>query len=372
MGWTTVSGSPSAIRLLLAADVGGIIGNLDIGVPAAASTLTTPFAAQPVDPADRVHRLPDDVRDHHAGADHRRLRQPGHVQGLHGLPDRLAAVRLLPVRPHGLGRRLSQKWGVLDFAGGIVVHNIAGMAALASVLYVGRRRCADSGPHSIPLVALGTGLLWFGWYGFNAGSEFKVDSRHAARVPEHRHRRVVRRDHLAGRGVDLREEAEVRRAADRRGRRVWRRSRRRPATCRQSTAVAHRHRRRRRLLRRGRAQEQARLGRRARRLGRARRRRLARDRPARRVRHHGRQPGRRRRPAPRQPGSSSGSRWPRGRLLALCVRLHVRDARRHRPDHAGADRRGGRARARRAHARGERVRARTRDVAALRRNTLTA
>ncbi len=69
-----------------------------------------------------------------------------------------------------------QKWGVLDFAGGIVVHNIAGIAALASVLYVGRRRVKDPGPHSIPLVALGTGLLWFGWYGFNAGSEFRVDS----------------------------------------------------------------------------------------------------------------------------------------------------------------------------------------------------
>jgi ammonium transporter, Amt family len=74
------------------------------------------------------------------------------------------------------GGGLLQKWGVLDFAGGIVVHNIAGIAALASVLYVGRRRVRDPGPHSIPLVALGTGLLWFGWYGFNAGSEFRVDS----------------------------------------------------------------------------------------------------------------------------------------------------------------------------------------------------
>ena len=69
-----------------------------------------------------------------------------------------------------------QQWGVLDFAGGIVVHNIAGMAALASVLFVGKRRVLDKGPHSIPLVALGTGLLWFGWYGFNAGSEFRVDA----------------------------------------------------------------------------------------------------------------------------------------------------------------------------------------------------
>ncbi len=65
--------------------------------------------------------------------------------------------------------------GILDFAGGIVVHNIAGMAALASVLFVGRRRVEDSKPHSIPLVALGTGLLWFGWYGFNAGSQLQVD-----------------------------------------------------------------------------------------------------------------------------------------------------------------------------------------------------
>ena len=71
---------------------------------------------------------------------------------------------------------LLAKWGVLDYAGGIVVHNTAGFAALASVMFVGRHRVIDSHPHSIPMVALGTGLLWFGWYGFNAGSEFKVDS----------------------------------------------------------------------------------------------------------------------------------------------------------------------------------------------------
>jgi Amt family ammonium transporter len=74
------------------------------------------------------------------------------------------------------GGGILQQWGVLDFAGGIVVHNIAGIAALASVLYVGKRHSIDRGPHSIPLVALGTGLLWFGWYGFNAGSEMRVDS----------------------------------------------------------------------------------------------------------------------------------------------------------------------------------------------------
>jgi len=73
------------------------------------------------------------------------------------------------------GGGLLQKWGVLDFAGGIVVHAIAGMAALACVFFVGKRRFLEKGPHSIPLVALGTGLLWFGWYGFNAGSELQVD-----------------------------------------------------------------------------------------------------------------------------------------------------------------------------------------------------
>ncbi len=71
---------------------------------------------------------------------------------------------------------LLAKWGVLDFAGGIVVHNTAGMAALASILYVGKRKVVENIPHNVPLIALGTGLLWFGWYGFNAGSEFRVDS----------------------------------------------------------------------------------------------------------------------------------------------------------------------------------------------------
>jgi Amt family ammonium transporter len=73
------------------------------------------------------------------------------------------------------GGGLFATWGVLDFAGGTAVHTVAGFAALASVLFVGRRKVMDKGPHSIPLVALGTGLLWFGWYGFNAGSELKVD-----------------------------------------------------------------------------------------------------------------------------------------------------------------------------------------------------
>ncbi len=73
------------------------------------------------------------------------------------------------------GNGFLAKLGVLDFAGGIVVHAIAGMAALASVFFVGKRKIVDKGMHNIPLIALGTGLLWFGWYGFNAGSELRAD-----------------------------------------------------------------------------------------------------------------------------------------------------------------------------------------------------
>jgi Amt family ammonium transporter len=74
------------------------------------------------------------------------------------------------------GGGLLAQWGVRDFAGGIVVHATAGFAALAAVIYVGKRRDRVSVPNSIPLIAIGTGLLWFGWYGFNAGSELDVNA----------------------------------------------------------------------------------------------------------------------------------------------------------------------------------------------------
>jgi ammonium transporter, Amt family len=63
--------------------------------------------------------------------------------------------------------------GALDFAGGTVVHVNAGAAALVAALVIGRRQEYPSSsllPHSVPLVLLGSGLLWFGWFGFNAGS----------------------------------------------------------------------------------------------------------------------------------------------------------------------------------------------------------
>merc|ERR1719171_2363836 len=69
--------------------------------------------------------------------------------------------------------------GVRDFAGGIVVHISSGFSALASLAVLGKRPPAEEGendPHNVPFIALGTGLLWFGWFGFNAGSALQANS----------------------------------------------------------------------------------------------------------------------------------------------------------------------------------------------------
>ncbi|MGE5815170.1 MAG: ammonium transporter, partial [Acidobacteriota bacterium] len=81
--------------------------------------------------------------------------------------------------PDGFLRR----WGALDFAGGTVVHMSAGLAALAGALVLGRRKLHEIGeahvPANIPFVVLGTGMLWFGWFGFNAGSALAANEQAA-------------------------------------------------------------------------------------------------------------------------------------------------------------------------------------------------
>jgi ammonium transporter, Amt family len=67
-------------------------------------------------------------------------------------------------------------WGVLDFAGGTVVHMSAGWAALAGAMFLGKRKGQKPNPARITYVLLGTGLLWFGWFGFNAGSAVGASS----------------------------------------------------------------------------------------------------------------------------------------------------------------------------------------------------
>ena len=69
------------------------------------------------------------------------------------------------------------KWGVVDFAGGIVVHASSGVAALAGAIFLGRRRSStrSSEPANIPFVLLGAAMLWLGWFGFNGGSSLAAD-----------------------------------------------------------------------------------------------------------------------------------------------------------------------------------------------------
>lgn len=71
-----------------------------------------------------------------------------------------------------------KNWGVLDFAGGTVVHMSAGFAALAGAMFLGPRRDYSQAfnPANIPFVLLGAGMLWFGWFGFNAGSALSANS----------------------------------------------------------------------------------------------------------------------------------------------------------------------------------------------------
>jgi Amt family ammonium transporter len=73
-----------------------------------------------------------------------------------------------------------RQWGILDFAGGTVVHMSAGYAALAGAMLLGQRSSFGDNKHqepaNIPYVLLGTGMLWFGWFGFNAGSSLGANT----------------------------------------------------------------------------------------------------------------------------------------------------------------------------------------------------
>ncbi|TIC83775.1 ammonium transporter [Crenobacter intestini] len=84
----------------------------------------------------------------------------------------------VPVAHWIWGGGFMQKLGVIDFAGGIVVHTTAGFAALATVLFLGKRDLKpgeETPPSNLPIVAVGTGLLWFGWFGFNAGGAYAAN-----------------------------------------------------------------------------------------------------------------------------------------------------------------------------------------------------
>jgi Amt family ammonium transporter len=76
----------------------------------------------------------------------------------------------LPIAHWVWGNGFLAKWGALDFAGGTVVHINAGVAGLVGAIMLGKRKDPTYKPNNLPFVVIGAGLLWFGWFGFNAGS----------------------------------------------------------------------------------------------------------------------------------------------------------------------------------------------------------
>ncbi len=86
----------------------------------------------------------------------------------------------VPVAHWVWGGGFLAKLGALDFAGGTVVHINAGIAALVGALMLGKRRNVSLMPNNLTLVATGAGLLWFGWFGFNAGSALAANGLAAA------------------------------------------------------------------------------------------------------------------------------------------------------------------------------------------------
>lgn len=91
----------------------------------------------------------------------------------------LWALLVYPIAANwGFGDGWLFSWGARDFAGGLVIHINAGIAALALVRVLGPRKGFGTDamrPHSLPLTLIGTGILWFGWFGFNAGSAFAAN-----------------------------------------------------------------------------------------------------------------------------------------------------------------------------------------------------
>ncbi len=91
----------------------------------------------------------------------------------------LWSLLVYPVVAHWgfAGDGLLYSWGVRDFAGGLVIHINSGIAALALIRVLGPRQDfgVEHPPHSLPITLIGTGLLWFGWFGFNAGSALAAD-----------------------------------------------------------------------------------------------------------------------------------------------------------------------------------------------------
>ena len=252
------------------------------------------------------------------------------------------------------------KLGALDFAGGTAVHINAGAAGLALAIVLGKRRGwprEPMRPHNLPFVLLGAALLWFGWFGFNAGSALGAGDAGRRGLHQHHGRDRGRGAGLAGRRADPRRQADH---AGRRLRRGRRPGRHHPGLWVRHPARRDRDRRDRRCgVRAGRGAEvPVRLRRLARRGRRAPGRRSDRHPADRVLRHHQRQLAGRRRPVLRRrrdPAGQAGHRRVRGD--GLLVRGHADPGFAHQVHDRLPGHRRGRGRGhRRERARGVRVR----------------
>jgi ammonium transporter, Amt family len=153
-------------------DVGGVIGNLDwCGLKGVSHTAAVAYAPTVPHQAFMIFQMMFAIIT------------PGLIIGAFAERMRFSAFCLFtllwttlvydPIAHWMWGNGFLARWGAVDFAGGIVVHVNAGMSALAAAIFLGRRQGFPNGispPHNLPTAVLGAGLLWFGWFGFNAGS----------------------------------------------------------------------------------------------------------------------------------------------------------------------------------------------------------
>ena len=154
-------------------------------------------------PRAGLHDLPGHVRRHHTRAHHRRLRRTDEVLEPSSSSRVLWSLLVYSPIAHwvwGVGGWI-RDMGALDFAGGTVVHISSAAAALAAAFVVGRRKGFGKEamhPHNVPMTVLGAGILWFGWFGFNAGSALAANGLAANALRGHPPRRGRRGPVLGG------------------------------------------------------------------------------------------------------------------------------------------------------------------------------
>ena len=156
-------------------DVGGIIGDLSFGRLERCRTGTL-YRICHYRSSSGFYGFSNDVCYYYGSSDYRRGGRKNEIQLYPGFCRSLVYPGLLPGSSLGMEQSMAGyiKLGALDFAGGTVVHINAGVSALSLAMLLGPRKDYQNGvtmgSHNVPFVVIGAGLLWFGWFGFNAGS----------------------------------------------------------------------------------------------------------------------------------------------------------------------------------------------------------